>query len=105
MDRTRRSTYTPSTDNEAARRSTVSERPVGKTEKARASTLLALGLAEEKDEALTEASLLSADVDNADEITAGSYTVQILGTDLAAKKAGKAYTVRLPAIDNFYLIR
>lgn len=94
MDRSKRATYTPPTDHDASRRSTVSERPAGKAERARASTLLALGLADAKDEALNEATLLSADVENTAAITSGKYTVQILGTDLAAKKQGKAYTVR-----------
>lgn len=94
MDRSKRATYTPPTDQEASRRNTVSERPAGKAERARASTLLALGLADAKDQALSEATLLSADVDNKEAITSGKYTVQILGTDLAAKKQGKAFTVR-----------
>lgn len=94
MDRAKRATYTPPTDTEANRRATIAERPAGKAERARASTLLALGLADAKDEALNEATLLSADVENTEAITSGTYTVQILGTDLAAKKAGKAYTVR-----------
>jgi len=94
MDRSKRATYTPPIDSEASKRGTVSERSAGKAERARASTLLALGLAEEKEQALNEATLLSADVENTAAITAGNYTVQILGTDLAAKKAGKAYTVR-----------
>lgn len=72
----------------------MSERQAGKAERARASTLMALGLADEKGEALTEASLLSADVEDTAVIASGSYSVQILGTDLAAKKPGKAFTVR-----------
>ena len=96
MDRSKRATYTPPSDNEPSKRGTISERPAGKAERQRASTLLALGLAEEKEQALNEASLLSADVENTEAITSGNYTVQILGTDLAAKKAGKAYTVRPP---------
>jgi hypothetical protein len=79
---------------DSAKRGTVSERPAGKADRARASTLLALGLAEEKEQALTEASLLSADVEDTEAITSGDYKVLILGTDLAAKKAGKAFTVR-----------
>jgi hypothetical protein len=71
----------------------VTERPAGKAERARASTLLALGLADEKEQALNQATLLSGEVDNTEAITSGTYTVQILGTDLAAKKAGKAFTV------------
>lgn len=94
MDRSKRATYTPPTDVEANRRATIAERPAGKAERARASTLLALGLADAKEEALNEATLLSADVENTEAITSGTYTVQILGTDLAAKKAGKAFTVR-----------
>lgn len=57
---------------------------------------MALGLADEKAQALTEASLLSSHVDDPEAITAGSYNIEILGTDLAAKKPGKAYTVRRP---------
>lgn len=104
MDRaSKRATYIPGqVDAEANKRNTVTERSVGKTERQRASTLLALGLAEEKEQALTEASLLSADVDDAGEIAASSYSVQILGTDLAAKKPGKAFTVR-PKLGNLVL--
>lgn len=95
-DRSRRATYTPPTDQEPNKRATISERPAGKADRARASTLLALGLADEKAQALSEASLLSADVDNTEAITTGNYTVLILGTDLAAKKPGKAFTVCNP---------
>ena len=59
----------------------------------RASTLIKLGLADDQ-QAQLEASLLAEEVSNKDEITSSSYLVQILGTDLAANKAGKSFTVR-----------
>ena len=96
----RRATYIPaSADADPSKRTSVSEKHAGKADRQRASTLLALGLANEKVEALTEASLLSADVEDAAEITSGTWSVQILGTDLAAKKPGKAFTVRSSFFD------